>query len=224
MDCRRTRKSIEMAHHFNEGNNRACTHLDSGQLAAAIKTLPNKEAVALPCLDDEERNTLVTLVDSLQYRPARSVTGMASAPVYQDFELCYDVPPAHRLWLFAHNAGARLVNAIEETGLAPNELELEFNDLIVQRYPPGCQGITPHRDHKRYRIVVAIFILSGDGSFYISQNRKSNSGHTIPADPGDLLLMRAPGLAAEKPGPLHYVNGVTHTRRTIGLRYDHHLQ
>jgi hypothetical protein len=32
--------------------------------------------------------------------------------------------------------------------------------------------------------------------------------------------MTAPGLAEEQPGPLHFVNGVTHRRRTIGLRYD----
>ena len=45
---------------------------------------------------------------------------------------------------------------------------------------------------------------------------------TIPAVPGDLLLMSAPGLVEEKPGPLHFVNGVTRRRRTIGLRYDAH--
>ena len=213
-----------MAHHVNTLNNRVCTHLDIGQLATVIGTLSDKEALALPCLGDEERNTLVTLVDTLQYRAARSVTGMASAPVYQDFELCYDVPPAHQLWSFAHNAGAYLVNAIVETGLAPEDLALNFNDLIVQRYQPQCHGITPHRDHVRYRIVVAIFILSGDGDFYICQDRNGTSSRAIPTNPGDLLLMRAPGLATEKLGPLHFINGVTQTRRTIGLRYDTQLR
>jgi hypothetical protein len=209
-----------MTRHINISNNRVCTYLDSRKLAVGISTLRDQEALALPCLGDEERKMLVTLVDALPYRAARAVTGIASAPVYQDFELCYNIPSNHQLWSFAHKAGIRLASAVKKSGLVSSELELVFNDLIVQRYPPGCQGITPHRDHVRYHIMVAIFILTGNGSFYICQDRGGNSSCNIPAAPGDLLLMRAPGFAAKKSRPLHFVNGVTRTRRTIGLRYD----
>ena len=147
--------------------------------------------------------------------------GGATTPVYQDFELCYDIPPDHQLWELARYLEKRIAKTIKKTGLQGRDI-LHFNDLIVQNYPPGCRGITPHRDHVRYRIVVAIFLLTGDGNFCICDDRKGTRAKTIPAVPGDLLLMTAPGLVEEKPGPLHFVNGVTRRRRTIGLRYDTH--
>jgi|TARA_B100000446_G_scaffold128810_1_gene120733 hypothetical protein len=147
--------------------------------------------------------------------------GGATTPVYQDFELCYDIPPDHQLWELARYLEKRIATTIKKAGLQGHDA-LQFNDLIVQNYPPGCQGITPHRDHVRYRIVVAIFLLTGDGNFCTCDDRKGVGAKTIPAVPGDLLLMTAPGLVEEKPGPLHFVNGVTRRRRTIGLRYDTH--
>tara|TARA_B100001971_G_C18039768_1_gene457019 strand:- start:29 stop:517 length:489 start_codon:yes stop_codon:yes gene_type:complete len=147
--------------------------------------------------------------------------GGATTPVYQDFELCYDIPPDHQLWELARYLEKRIATTIKKAGLQGHDA-LQFNDLIVQNYPPGCQGITPHRDHVRYRIVVAIFLLTGDGNFCTCDDRKGVGAKTIPAVPGDLLLMTAPGLVEEKPGPLHFVNGVTRRRRTIGLRYDAH--
>ena len=196
-----------------------CTRLDPHQLATAFGRLPAAQSLAVPCLGEREREALVSLVDTLAYRSARPVMGSAATPVYQDFELCYDVPAGHTLWALAGHLEKRISRAIQEAGLQGRDT-LRFNDLIVQRYPPGCRGITPHRDHVRYRIVVAIFLLSGDGNFCTCDNRKGAGAKTIPARPGDLLLMTAPGLAEEQPGPLHFVNGVTHRRRTIGLRYD----
>ena len=203
------------------GLDRLCTRLDSRQLSSALGRLPAEQSLAVPCLDEHERQTLVSLVDSLTYQSASPVMGGATTPVYQDFELCYDIPPDHQLWELARYLEKRIATTIKKAGLQGHDA-LQFNDLIVQNYPPGCQGITPHRDHVRYRIVVAIFLLTGDGNFCTCDDRKGVGAKTIPAVPGDLLLMTAPGLVEEKPGPLHFVNGVTRRRRTIGLRYDTH--
>ena len=203
------------------GLDRLCTRLDSRQLISALGRLPAEQSLAVPCLDEHERQTLVSLVDSLTYRSASPVLGGATTPVYQDFELCYDIPLDHQLWELARYLEKRIATTIKKAGLQGHDA-LQFNDLIVQNYPPGCQGITPHRDHVRYRIVVAIFLLTGDGNFCTCDDRKGVGAKTIPAVPGDLLLMTAPGLVEEKPGPLHFVNGVTRRRRTIGLRYDTH--
>ena len=199
----------------------SCTRLDSRQLSSALGRLPAEQSLAVPCLDEHERQTLVSLVDSLTYQSASPVMGGATTPVYQDFELCYDIPPDHQLWELARYLEKRIATTIKKAGLQGHDA-LQFNDLIAQNYPPGCQGITPHRDHARYRIVVAIFLLTGDGNFCTCDDRKGVGAKTIPAVPGDLLLMTAPGLVEEKPGPLHFVNGVTRRRRTIGLRYDTH--
>ena len=203
------------------GLDRLCTRLDSRQLSSALGRLPAEQSLAVPCLDEHERQTLVSLVDSLTYQSASPVMGGATTPVYQDFELCYDIPPDHQLWELARYLEKRIATTIKKAGLQGHDA-LQFTDLIVQNYPPGCQGITPHRDHVRYRIIVAIFLLTGDGNFCTCDDRKGVGAKTIPAVPGDLLLMTAPGLVEEKPGPLHFVNGVTRRRRTIGLRYDTH--
>ena len=203
------------------GLDRLCTRLDSRQLISALGRLPAEQSLAVPCLDEHERQTLVSLVDSLTYQSASPVMGGATTPVYQDFELCYAIPPDHQLWELARYLEKRIATTIKKAGLQGHDA-LQFNDLIVQNYPPGCQGITPHRDHARYRIVVAIFLLTGDGNFCTCDDRKGVVAKTIPAVPGDLLLMTAPGLVEEKPGPLHFVNGVTRRRRTIGLRNDTH--
>ncbi len=200
---------------------RFCSRLDSRQLISALGRLPAEQSLAVPCLDERQRQALVSLVDSLTYRSAKPVMGGATTPVYQDFELCYDIPPNHQLWELARYLEKRIATTIKISGLQGHDA-LQFNDLIVQNYPPGCQGITPHRDHVRYRIVVAIFLLSGDGNFCTCDDRSGTGAKTIPAVPGDLLLMSAPGLVEEGSGPLHFVNGVTRRRRTIGLRYDVH--
>ena len=201
--------------------NHLCTRLDSHQLISALGRLPAEQSLAVPCLDERQRQTLVSVADSLTYRIAKPVMGGATTPVYQDFELCYDIPPDHTLWELARYLEKRISKTIKKVGLQGHDV-LHFNDLIVQNYPPGCRGITPHRDHVRYRIVVAIFLLTGDGNFCTCTDREGTGAKTIPAAPGDLLLMTAPGLVEEKPGPLHFVNGITCRRRTIGLRYDTH--
>ena len=71
------------------------SRLDLLEVSSSISTLPWTGAVACPCLDVPEANALVSLVDQLEYRPAKAITGPDKAPVYQDFDLCYDVPSGH---------------------------------------------------------------------------------------------------------------------------------
>ena len=99
---------------------------------------------------------------------------------------------------------------------------LRQSDWLVHRHPPGCAGITPHRDHVRYGCLIAIILLTGDGYFGVCDDRQGNESREIDFKPGDLLLMGGPGLIPNFRRPFHFVNGVTDWRRTIGLRYDTH--
>ena len=198
------------------------SRLDLLAVSSSISTLPWVGAVACPCLDVPEANALVSLVDQLEYRPAKAITGSDKAPVYQDFDLCYDVPSGHSLWEFAQVLEQALTSAMAGAEVDSAGYPLRLNDLIVQRYPPGCAGITPHRDHVRYGFLIAIILLTGDGHFGICNDRQGNDSREIAFKPGDLLLMGGPGLVPNFTRPFHYVNGVTDSRRTIGLRYDSH--
>ena len=198
------------------------SRLDLLEVSSSISTLPRVGAVACPCLDVSEANALVSVVDQLEYRPAKPITGSDNAPVYQDFDLCYDIPSGHSLWEFAQVLEQALTSALAGAEVDSECYPLRLNDLIVQRYPPGCAGITPHRDHVRYGFLIAIILLTGDGYFGICDDRQGNESREIDFKPGDLLLMGGPGLIPNFRRPFHFVNGVTDWRRTIGLRYDTH--
>ncbi|SVA16494.1 uncharacterized protein METZ01_LOCUS69348 [marine metagenome] len=198
------------------------SRLDLLQVSSSISTLPRVGAVACPCLNVSEAKALVSVVDQLEYRPAKAITGSDNAPVYQDFDLCYDVPSGHSLWEFAQVLEQALTSALAGAEVDSECYPLRLNDLIVQRYPPGCAGITPHRDHVRYGFLIAIILLTGDGYFGVCDDRQGNESREIDFKPGDLLLMGGPGLIPNFRRPFHFVNGVTDWRRTIGLRYDTH--
>ena len=198
------------------------SRLDLLEVSSSISTLPRVGAVACPCLNVSEANGLVSVVDQLEYRPAKAITGSDNAPVYQDFDLCYDIPSGHSLWEFAQVLEQALTSALAGAEVDSECYPLRLNDLIVQRYPPGCAGITPHRDHVRYGFLIAIILLTGDGYFGICDDRQGNESREIDFKPGDLLLMGGPGLIPNFRRPFHFVNGVTDWRRTIGLRYDTH--
>ena len=198
------------------------SRLDLLEVSTGISTLPRVGAVACPCLDVSEAKALVSVVDQLEYRPAKAITGSDNAPVYQDFDLCYDIPSGHSLWEFAQVLEQALTSALAGAEVDSECYPLRLNDLIVQRYPPGCAGITPHRDHVRYGFLIAIILLTGDGYFGVCDDRQGNESREIDFKPGDLLLMGGPGLIPNFRRPFHFVNGVTDWRRTIGLRYDTH--
>lgn len=193
--------------------------LDTDTLAAALRRVARDDAVALPLLAETDRRTLLASTETLRFRPATPEVGPAQRRVYQDFELCYDVPAAHELWRLVDTLGSELGSALRE--VAPGEADsFTFNDLIVQRYPPGCRGITAHRDHVRYRLVVAIVLLEGDGEFCVCTDRAGDNERRVDFGPGDVLLMRAPGLGRCEERPFHLMRGVTRRRVTIGLRFD----
>lgn len=198
-----------------------CTKLNADVLRNAIKELPSEQSTAIQCLGEKERLSFIAAADLLNYRAAKSITGSTNAPVYQDFELCYDLPPTNIFWELAWFLESHVRLILKDLGMVHHN-NFRFNDLIVQRYPPGCAGITPHRDHLKYQILVAIIVLSGDGNFIVCNDRAGAGSQVISALPGDLLLMLAPGLSSSEMRPFHYVSGISKARRTVGLRYDSH--
>jgi hypothetical protein len=96
--------------------------------------------------------------------------------------------------------------------------------LILQRYEPGCLGITPHRDHIKYTALVAIVVLCGDGRFRVCADRSGRGAVEIPAPAGHVLLMRAPGFERQGRRPFHFLDQVTERRYSFGLRQDSTLR
>jgi len=85
----------------------------------------------------------------------------------------------------------------------------EPNDVAAMRYRAGSFGITPHRDSKRYRGLIAIFTTEGSAPFTFCANREGDIIDKWTAARGSLILMRGTGLNGAENRPFHAVAGPT---------------
>ena len=191
----------------------------SDAMAAALDRVSREDAAVLPLLAPADCRPFVESGADLAFRSATPVIGEGERAVYQDFDICLSIPQPHPLWQLTQ-AVERLVAAARATMDAPPLEALPLNDLVLQRYPPGARGITPHRDHVRYVGLVVIVQLSGDGRFGLCADRSGAGARVLDASPGDGILMRAPGFGDLKDRPFHFLDGITVERYSLGMRCD----
>ncbi len=189
-------------------------------VAAALARLAEEDAVNLPLLDAAACAPLIATAATLTYRPATPVVGPEERRVEQDFDLCMRFPPESPFRRLAADLEELIGAALARLERPPLDANPPLNDLIVQRYPVGARGITPHRDHVCYRDLVAIVTLAGRARFFVCADRSGRQMREIPLPPGGLLLMRAPGFAGRSDRPYHMLTEVTETRLSLGLRHD----
>jgi hypothetical protein len=95
------------------------------------------------------------------------------------------------------------------------------NEVGIAHYVPGSIGITPHMDGKWYRRLVLVATVYGRAPFAICGSRDPEDVvERWVAGPGDLVLMRGPGLAGHRDGrPFHLVEGPRRGERlSLGIR------
>ena len=188
-------------------------------MAAALDRVVCEDAAVLTVLAPADCRPYIDSGADLSFRNARPVIGEGERAVHQDFDICLSIPRPHPLWQLT-DAVERLIAAALGAMAAPPLDDLPLNDLVLQRYPPGARGITPHRDHVRYVGLVAIVQLSGDGRFGLCQDRSGAAARVLAAGPGDAILMRAPGYAGLKDRPFHFLDRITAERYSLGMRCD----
>lgn len=187
------------------------------QLAAAIARLAAEDAVGLALIDDALRARLSKAAEGLVYRQAKPLVG---AGVRQDFEICMSIPEMSPFRDFAASFEKLTRAALAELTPNPYPGAFSYNDLVVQRYPAGGGGISPHRDHVRYEGLVSIITLNGAGRFFVCADRTGRQAREIVSPEGGLILMRAPGFAGRRDRPFHFLRDITRPRVSFGLRYD----
>jgi hypothetical protein len=95
------------------------------------------------------------------------------------------------------------------------------NEVGVTHYVPGSIGITPHKDGRWYRRMVVVVTVNGRAPFAICGSRDPEDiVERWMSGPGDLVLMRGPGLAGARDGrPFHLVEGPRRGERlSLGIR------
>lgn len=169
-------------------------------------------------LDTSSRmtDTLPALLEASK-RLAFTRAENTSTGVEQNFECCNNFTP-HSVWVAVAKAFAEFLN-IGFAEVGQSELlwrPIEFNDLAVHRYgrttPEKPFGITPHRDQSYYINLIAVMVLHGPTSFFISQNKWRDGETEIKAEPGQIIVMRGGGFATNTSQqlnrPCHYVGPI----------------
>ncbi|HEX9789816.1 MAG TPA: hypothetical protein VGA60_04060 [Kiloniellales bacterium] len=189
-------------------------------VAGTIARLADEDAASLLLLDASARRRLTAATARLPFRPAIPVVGEGAKTVHQEFTLCMDFPRTSLFLAFAAAFEHLVDAALAYMAPAPVARPFHFNDLIVQRYERGDRGITAHRDHLRYKGLIAVIPLSGAARFFVCADRAGHAAREIPAPAGSLVLMRGPAYAGRHDRPFHFVRDVTRRRLSLGLRYD----
>ncbi len=192
----------------------------AGDMAGALTRLAREDAVSLPLLGPQACRGLVEAAGRLPFRQAKPVIGEGDKAVYQDFDLCYSIPPGSPFHEVAADLERLLAQALDLIPAPLFSAPPLLNDLIVQRYAAGCAGISPHRDHLRYEDLVIIVPLCGSARFFICAARDGREPREIPAPVGSAVLMRAPGFDGSRARPFHYVEDIAAERLSFGLRHD----
>jgi hypothetical protein len=189
-------------------------------LADVVDALAHAGALAVPMLSDPFRLSLLEAARASGFRAARARVGEGNRLVYQRMEVCGHFP-AGSLFHVLSAAFQKIWDDFQaQDSSNPFEERLLFNDLMLQRYSVGEMGITPHRDRTAYRNLVCLFVLEGEGRFYICDDRSGRGAREILHAPGDVLLMRAPGFLGSTERPFHYVRDIQSPRYVFGLRHQ----
>lgn len=100
----------------------------------------------------------------------------------------------------------------------------EATEARYMRYRGRAGGLGPHRDGKCYGLMVAVYSLSGSAPFTVLPDGTEPAVRML-VEPGDLLLLRAPGFAGQPDGRRRHAVGaplsgerVSLTMRMVGQR------
>ena len=130
--------------------------------------------MAVPILGEEVRDTLMEAARASRFRLARTLVGKGERLVQQRMEVCDEFPDDSVFRTLGGEFQALWDDYLASAPTNPFEGRLDFNDLMLQRYSVGEVGITPHVDRTAYRNVVCLFVLEGEGRFYICDDRAGN--------------------------------------------------
>jgi len=191
--------------------------------ASILKGLSSLGATSIRLLDEDFRVALLKEAQDYTYEPEDEIVGTGGGVVRQQLSSFEDFPKDSAYILLKNSFQDLLEERLARLGTYPFEMALGFNSMVLQRYEEGAFGITPHRDGLSYINLVCVFVIGGQGSFYVCSDRSGNNAIEIGASPGNVIFMRAPGfLGSEDNRPFHYVTDIREPRYTFGLRQKRH--
>jgi hypothetical protein len=189
-----------------------------GDLTARLEQVARSGAASLPLLDEAFRLSLLAEAESYAYTPEEEFVGSGEKLVRQQMGSFESFPPGSGYLGLRDAFQGWLEERLQNLPQYPFASPLHLDSLSLQKYEQGSIGITPHRDGLRYVNLVCIFVIAGQGRFFVCADRSGRGAVEIEAVPGNLILMRAPGFLGEDLRPFHFVSEIRLTRYSFGLR------
>lgn len=184
---------------------------ESDQLIETIK----KDGIAkLHLLSEDALLRITEELQALNYTDAEIYSGPFN--VEQHFTYSRDFPKESILWRLSQE----LEQLLTTTNLNIFSTPLSFNEITAQLYPVHTTGISPHKDESRFKNIIVICVIEGEGEFYVTSDREGNNKNIVITKPGDILFMRAPGFNHENIRPIHGVQNITAKRLSLTLRQE----
>ncbi len=183
-----------------------------------LREMDRKGACAVPLLSAELCHQMKMEAERFQFKAAEKEYGKNR--VRQRFNYFRRYPPESLLWKVGRMLGQKINEGAIENTEPMFQSPLRFNEVSAQRYTPGKLGISPHRDEKRYKNIIAICVVEGNAEFYTTTDRVGGIEMPIPVKPGDVIFMKAPGFKNCDLCPLHAVRNITSPRLSITYRHD----
>ena len=168
------------------------------------ETATRGAAIAFDALDHEFYKRLAHEVSTGHYQPMPEEHGRARQEA-DILRVACDSP----LYPEIRQLGAELVRSFHGSSTGVDGVtEWIPNEVDVQRYCALTLGITPHLDHKRYRVLIVIVTVGDSAPFTLCKDRDGNVLKQWQVEAGSLMLLRAPGLGGAEDGrPLHAISG-----------------
>ncbi len=184
-----------------------------------LEELSSVGATSIRLLEEDFRVALLEEAQDYEYQPEDEIVGSGDRVVRQQISSFDDFPGDSAYVLLKDSFQGLLEQRLVELEAYPFETALNFNSMVLQRYEEGSLGITPHKDGLSYINLVCVFMIGGRGRFYVCSDRSGRDAKEVDASPGNVILMRAPGLfGAGDNRPFHFVSEIEETRYTFGLR------
>jgi len=181
-----------------------------------VEELRDRGVVSFPILNDATRASLATEAKSYQYIDQPTLVGQYH--VRQRFASCIEFSEDSQFPKLKLAFETAVINQFAELDESPISETLNFNEMVLQRYTPGRLGISPHRDQKRCRNLIAAFTLVGRAKFCVCDDRHGNNSREINSEPGSVIILRAGGFAGQDVRPFHFISDIREQRISFALR------
>ena len=143
----------------------------SPKLPEILNSLTHIGATSIPILRADAREQLVHTARNLSYQQEAEEVGKGERLVRQQVASCEDFSEAP-IFLELRDAFQELLTqSLTHLSVYPFSFPINLNRMVLQTYEPNSIGITPHRDGKRYKNLVCVLVLEGEGRFYVCSDR-----------------------------------------------------